>query len=127
MATRSPHATLALLTLLLVSTKSFGYSHMNLNGMLALCTLGQRVGVDVLHYETPDGRSIRRALDYMMQYSDPAKKWPDKQIIDYHPADLYDLALRGGVLYGDETLLKLAEKLSGPKQQESRLRMQLNR
>ena len=111
----------------LARTKSFSYSHMNLNGMLTLATLGQRAGVDVLRYETSDGRSIRRALDYMMQYADASKKWPDKQISDYHPADLYDLALRGGVLYRDEALLNLADKLGGTKQNESRLHLQLNR
>jgi hypothetical protein len=110
----------------LARTKSFGYSQMNLNGMLTLGVLGQRVGIDLLRYETPDGRSIRRALNYLMQYADEAKKWPYEQLQGYRPADLHDTALRAASLYQDDTLLKLAGKLSGPKQRESRMHLQLN-
>lgn len=62
-------------------TKSFSYSKMNLEGLMSLANLAERVGVDLWHYETGDGRSIRKALDFVVPYlTDPAKKWPGKQI-----------------------------------------------
>jgi hypothetical protein len=111
----------------LVRTNSFSYSCMNLNGLLTLGALGRHVGVDLLHYATPDGRSIRRALDYLMQYSDPARQWPDQEINHYRATDLHETALRAAALFEDDGLLKLAEKLNGPQQQQDRLHLQLNR
>ena len=42
----------------LARTKAWGYSNGNLSGLMSLATLGERVGVDLWHYESPDGRSI---------------------------------------------------------------------
>ncbi|MEO7698762.1 MAG: alginate lyase family protein [Opitutus sp.] len=62
-------------------TASFSYSKMNLGGLMHLASLADRVGVDLWHYETADGRGIRRALDFMVPYlKDPAKEWPYPQI-----------------------------------------------
>ena len=61
-------------------TKSFGYSVMNLKGMFELARLGDLLGVDLWHYESPDHRSIRKALDFLTPYADPGKKWPHTQI-----------------------------------------------
>src|SRR3989454_10487130 len=49
----------------LVRTKAWSYSNGNLDGLMLLAQLGQDVGVDLWHYETRDGRSIRRALEYL--------------------------------------------------------------
>lgn len=111
----------------LARTKSFGYSTMNLNGMLTLGWLGKRVGVDVLGYEAPEGGSIRKALEYMLQYADPKKKWPNQQLHGYTPESLYVVTLKAAVMYEDERLYKMAERLCGKGQQEERLRLQVNR
>ena len=111
----------------LARTKSFSYSCMNLNGMLTLGALSQHVGVDLLHFTTPDGRSIRGALDYLLQYSEPGKEWPKQQITPYRPTDLHGIALRGGVFFQDDSLLTLAQKLNGQTQQQDRLHLELNR
>lgn len=65
----------------LARTASFSYSQMNLRGLTTLANLADRVGVDLWHFETADGRSIRKALDFMVPYlKDPAKPWPYEQI-----------------------------------------------
>jgi hypothetical protein len=42
------------------------YSRYNLEFLCRLAMLGDRAGVDLWHYRSPDGRSIRAALDYVV-------------------------------------------------------------
>ncbi len=64
----------------LARTRSFGYSIYNLRALFTLASLGDRVGVDLWHYRTPDGRSIRAAFDVVAPYADPNKTWPHKEL-----------------------------------------------
>ena len=67
----------------LTRTKSFNYSRLNLQGLVNLAGWGERLGVDLWHYRTADGRSIRAALDFLMPYlEDPSKVWPYQQIVE---------------------------------------------
>jgi len=55
---------------------------------MTLARLGEHMNVDLWHYETPDGRSIRKALDYLMPFGVNGIKWPYQQI-DGWSADLF--------------------------------------
>jgi hypothetical protein len=72
----------------LARTKAFGYSTMNLEGFTTLAALGERVGVDLWHESSPDGRSIRRALDWLIPYATGEKPWTYPQIVEANPAGL---------------------------------------
>jgi hypothetical protein len=61
-------------------TRALGYSVFNLVALVTLAEAGKQVGVDLYGYETKDGRSIRRALDYVAPSADPSRKWPHQQI-----------------------------------------------
>jgi len=69
----------------LARTRSWDYSVMNLQGMFNLAILGQRVGVDLWQAETTDGRSIRKALEWLIPYATGEKKWTYRQIHDLDP------------------------------------------
>jgi hypothetical protein len=73
----------------LARTKSWGYSNMNLDALLELAHLGDRVGVDLWHFKTPDGRSIQNAVDFLMPYAVGKKKWTYTQIVPFHPGRMY--------------------------------------
>lgn len=60
-------------------TKSWSYTLLNLTGMVHLAQLGELVGVDLWNYRTPDGRSIRAALDWVVPYVS-GKTWDRQQI-----------------------------------------------
>jgi hypothetical protein len=77
-----------------------------------LAALGERVGVDLWHFETADGRSLRKALDFLAVYADPEKTWPYKDL-KFDPTALIPLVQHAAAVYGDayeRTLAKLPQK-----------------
>ncbi len=85
----------------LARTKSFSYSVMNLSGMFTLSTLGDRVGVDLWNFQTADGRSIRKALDWLATFASGEAKWKHEQISGLHPEGLYPLLRRAAIAYDE--------------------------
>ncbi len=85
----------------LARTRSFSYSLMNLGGLFDLATMGEQFELDLWHFQTNDGRSLRRALDYLAPYADPQKKWPGQQIIDINHGSLLVLLRRGTLGFRD--------------------------
>jgi hypothetical protein len=80
-------------------TRSFDYSAMNLRGMFDLARLGEHVGVDLWHFETDDGRSIRRALDWLIPYAAGQEPWKHRQISPFVPDRLGPLLRRAALVY----------------------------
>lgn len=94
-------------------TKSFSYSAFNLRALTDLATLGNHVGVDLWHFETKEGRSIRRALDYLVPYALGEKAWKDKQIEPIKGEDLAAPLLEAAQAYKDPRYEADAKKLAG--------------
>ena len=80
-------------------TKSWSYSVMNLDGLMLLAELGDRVGVDLWNYQTRDGRSIRRALNFLAPFASGEKKWTYQQLGDWPPELLSPLIRRASSHY----------------------------
>jgi len=95
----------------LVRTKSLGYSTMNLSGLFELARLGDRAGVDLWTYQSPEGGSIRKALDYLVPYVAGDEKWPHAQIVDYNVHEITPLLLIAGEKYGDAHYPQVALKI----------------
>src|ERR1035437_4196255 len=64
---------------------------MNLSGLMSLATLGDRVGVDLWHFQTRDDRSLGKALDYLAPFALGQQKWPHRQIGGWPPEMLFPL------------------------------------
>ena len=75
----------------LARTKAWSYSVGNLSGLMSLATLGERVGVDLWNYQTADGRSIRKALEFLTPFALGERKWPYQQLGRWPPEMLYPL------------------------------------
>ncbi len=106
----------------LTRTKSFNYHRLNLNGLTQLAELGQLLGVDLWSFSSPDGRSLRGAVDYLYPYAaEPGKVWPHEQIESINPASLAGSLRRAALAYGDA---RYEEAISGFKDLE-RSRLQL--
>jgi hypothetical protein len=94
----------------LARTRGWGYSVGNLDGLMLLARLGENVGVDLWHYTTKDGRSIRKALDFLIPFA-LGQKWPYQQLDQWPPEQLYPLIRRAAAKYDDPALRTVLEKL----------------
>jgi len=100
------------LPLELARTKSLSYTLFNLSGFFILARLGETVDVDLWHYRTPDGRSLRQALDWMTPYATGQKQWTHSQIVPQTYAPLAQLLHQAAIAYRDpayETMISRIE------------------
>jgi hypothetical protein len=98
----------------LARTASFSYSLFNLRALMDLASLARNAGVDLWHYQTPDGRSILKATEFMAPYADPHKEWPYQQIHPVNHNDLGGLLLRAAAEYPVSKPIKDALKFFRP-------------
>lgn len=93
-------------------TKSLGYCALNLSFLFDLADIATKVDVDLWHYESEDGRSLKKALEFLSPYLGPkAKKWPYQQISKPSSSRLASLYQKGGSVYHSDEFLALAKSL----------------
>jgi hypothetical protein len=95
----------------LARTRAWSYSVMNLEGWFTLARLASEAGVDLWHYRTKDGRSLRAALDYLRPYAEGSAKWPYQQITPFRPDDLAPLLRQAAVAWSADGYRELADRL----------------
>lgn len=88
----------------LARTRAWGYSVGNLDGLMQLADLGENVGVDLWNYQTDDGRSIRKALDFLVPFALGDKKWAHQQLGEWPPQMLFPLIRRAAKHFDDAAL-----------------------
>jgi hypothetical protein len=92
-------------------TRGFSYSVFNLRAMMELAELGDYAGIDLWSFQTSDGRSIRRALDFLAVYATGDKKWQDQQITEFRPQELTPLLLEAAIKFHNPDYEKIARKI----------------
>ena len=95
----------------LARTKAWSYSVGNLDGLMRLAELGEPLGVDLWNYQTRDGRSIRKALDFLAPFASGEMKWSYQQLGDWPPQMLFPLIRRAAAHYHDENFRTLLSKV----------------
>jgi hypothetical protein len=95
----------------LARTKAWSYSLMNLDGLMSLATLGERTNVDLWNFQTSDGRSIRKALDFLTLFALGEQKWQYKEISGLKPEALFPLMRRAASAYRDKQYQALMAKV----------------
>src|SRR5215468_8608933 len=95
----------------LARTKAWSYSVGNLDGLMQLADFGSALGVDLWNYQTPDGRSIRKALDFLAPFATGENKWTYQQLGDWPPQILFPLIRRAAAHYTDEKFRTLLTKV----------------
>lgn len=64
-------------------TKPYGYSLFNLDAMVTICQLLSTEKDNLWEYETADGRSIKKGIQYLYPYVADKTKWPFRQDVMY--------------------------------------------
>jgi hypothetical protein len=95
----------------LARTKAWSYCHMNLEGLMLLAALGERSGVDLWNFQTSDGRSIRKALDFLTPVALGERKWEYPEIDGVKPETLFPLMRRASAVYRDKQYQAMMIKL----------------
>jgi hypothetical protein len=86
----------------LARTRAWSYSNGNLDGLMQLATLGERAGVELWHFQTADGRSIRKALDFLTPVAMGEKKWQYQELGGLRTDSLFPLMRRASPIYRDK-------------------------
>ena len=96
-------------------TAALSYSTFNLEAWSMVANIAETKGIDLWHYETKDGRSIKKAIDFLVPYVIEGKPWAYKQNNPYKKQDFYRLLLIAAVKFNDYSYKKKAEKIDEPK------------
>ncbi len=95
----------------LTRTKSFSYSSMNLRGLIKLAEFGQDYGVDLWNFETKDGRSIKKAILFMIPFAKHPETWKYEQILkmDDSAQSFFRMVGSAAKQFNDQDLIRLID------------------
>ena len=93
-------------------TKSLSYCLFNLETFFHLATLGDRLGIDLWNFRTSDGRSIRKAFDWVLPYTVGGQKWEHEQITKCDPEQMFPLLRRAANAYHEPRYEEMIGKLA---------------
>ncbi|AYL97646.1 alginate lyase family protein [Mucilaginibacter celer] len=85
----------------LARTKSWDYVNMNLYAWCQLAILANRVGIDLWHKQTPDGKGIKAAVRWLIPYASGEKKWENQQIAGFEYEQLKFIMDKASQQYPD--------------------------
>jgi Alginate lyase len=102
------------LPLELARTKPYSYSLFDTDALSLVCQIASRSGDNLWAFTTPDGRGIRKTIDFMAPYIRDKSKWPFQHDVEYFD----DLPVRqpsllfAGLAYNDDAYLQLWKTLN---------------
>ena len=95
-------------------TTSAHYVFFNLEAFFRLAWLAEHAGVDLWKYRSPDGRTLRGALDWVLPYLRGEKTWTWKQIKKFNwDTAYYSLLQQASSKFGATEYSQLAVQLAG--------------
>lgn len=93
-------------------TRSYHYPIYNLRAFSIVAILGDKVGFDLWNYQTADGRSLRKAFDFIVPYVN-GKPWPYAQIQEEKETEFARFLRVAAIKYHEKTYAEAAQKLLG--------------
>ncbi|MDQ6635500.1 MAG: alginate lyase family protein [Gemmatimonadota bacterium] len=107
----------------LARTRSWTFSTFNADAFTRAAELSRWVGVDLWHYTSPGGSSIRGALRYLAPYADSTKPWPGQQVTPDSPLAVMRPYRRADQALGDAVLRTALQKISAGAREFDRSRL----
>ena len=105
-------------------TKPYNYSLFNLDAMSIICTILSNGKDNLWKFTLPDGRNMKKGIEFMFPYIADKSKWPyskDVMYFDYYPVRQPAL-LFGGLAYNKNNCLELWKKLDAHPENEEIIR-----
>jgi hypothetical protein len=97
----------------LARTKPYGYSIFTLDNLITLCHILSTPTSDLWDFTLPDGRNIRRGLEFLTPYLAEKGKWPymkDIEHFDDWPVAV-SMLLFAGIAFGETQYIDLWQRL----------------
>jgi hypothetical protein len=92
-------------------TKSMHYSGFNIEALSRLANIARLLGVDLWHYQAPEGGSLKKATDHLAKYMADPKSWPGQEISDVGFDEMLVILRRANVVYGGTTYKAVLEAM----------------
>jgi hypothetical protein len=105
----------------LARTRSWHYAVYHLTALVALADLGDAAGIDLWHYQTPDGRAIRKAIDWLVPFALGQKRWTTPEIGGFAPRELVPCLHEGAARLPAPELTAAAQRIGSPPDDRSAL------
>jgi len=90
---------------------ALGYSTFCLEAWFTAAILAEKVDIDIWNYTSPDGKSIKKAFDWLLPFAMGEKPWNYQQSHPYKKDKLYYLLLQAAKHYKNESYYQLAASL----------------
>ena len=94
-------------------TLAWSYSLFNLEALFDGASMASRLGINLWSYESPDKRSMRKALDWLLPFAAGEKKWNYPQISGLQPGKFAPFLRRAALRYREPSYENALHKLSG--------------
>lgn len=94
----------------LIRTRSYEYSIANLRALTLLARIGEKAGIDLWHYQSPQNGSIIKAIDFINNHINKLEQWPGLQIEKIRFSDkLFDILAFAHKVFPDKEYNKIVD------------------
>ena len=102
------------LPLELARTRSMHYTWWDMIAFFELAQLAGHVGVDLWHYETAAGQSLKKALDWIAPWTlEGAVPWPYPEVTPFDHGKFFQIFRMASIKYGDGSYEDMIPELTG--------------
>jgi len=102
----------------LACTMALGYASMNLALLQELAEIGRQWGIDLINFESADGRSLRRAFDWLYPYWTGQLEWTLPQIEPFPAERAFGCMRLAAYLYLKMDFEPVKAELAGMNEEE---------
>ncbi|MHB1456776.1 MAG: alginate lyase family protein [Armatimonadota bacterium] len=95
----------------LMRTRPLHYAIYSLHAWFFLALMGERLDLDIWRFQTDDGRSIHKALDWMLPYLEGEKSLKELDAVPFNPDETAFILRIAALKYDDRRYEVLLQKL----------------
>lgn len=93
----------------LARSRPLTYCMMNLQAFFDIATMAERCGEDLWNFETPDGRSLKKAAEWLLPFASGERSYLKTDIVKQAPQNYLSVFRRAAIKFDDERFEKVVE------------------
>lgn len=96
-------------------TIALHYNVFDLNAFFLIAAMAEKINLDLWHYLTPSGKSLKKGFDFLYPYITKEKPWFGQQIKDFDFEEAYGLLTAASAKYNCKKCKQAVDDLAGDK------------